>query len=167
MTSGAGVVVFQRVPPNQNATALLAVVGGAAFILFVNLVGWPIAAFVRRRHGATLDLEPLDHGLRIATMASVAALLTFVGGIFATFIPHLEDPWTLDETLDPTLRMFQYVGIAAAISAIFAIASGVQSWRSPMRSFFGRLKESIVALAYLALLWFAWAMNLFDFSLRY
>ena len=167
LTSGAGVLVFQRTSPAQSASTLLAVAGGASFILLLNLVGWPIAAFIRRRHGAALDLEPLDHGLRFATMASIAALLTFIGGIFATLIPHLDDPWSLDEKLDPTLRMFQYVGIAAAIGAIFAVASGIQAWRSHMRSFFGRLKESIVALAYVALLWFAWTMNLFDFTLRY
>ena len=139
----------------------------ATLILLLNLIGWPLAALIRRRHGAALDLQPLDHGLRIATMAAIAALLTFVIGIFATLIPHLEDPWSLDEKLDPTLRMFQYVGIASAVGALFAVGSAVQSWRSPMRSFFGRLKESIVALAYLGLLWFAWAMNLFDFTLRY
>ncbi|MBP6013646.1 MAG: beta-lactamase family protein [Alphaproteobacteria bacterium] len=167
LTSGAGVLVFQRTTPAQSATTLLAVAGGATFVLLLNLIGWPLAAFVRRRHGAALHLQPLDHGLRFATMAAIAALLTFVIGIFATLVPHLEDPWSLDEKLDPTLRMFQYVGIAGAVGALFAVGSAVQSWRSPMRSFFGRLKESIVALAYLGLLWFAWAMNLFDFTLRY
>ena len=100
-------------------------------------------------------------------MAVSAALLTLVIGIVTTLALHVDNPWSLDESLDPTLNLFQYVGIAGAAGTVLAFFNALHAWRSPSRGFLGRLKETAVALSCAALTWFAWAMNLFDFSLRY
>jgi hypothetical protein len=88
-------------------------------------------------------------------------------GIASVFIPRLDDPWTLDSTLDGSLRLFQLIGIIGAIATIIPIVNAAQSWTNPLRGFVGRLKETAVALSCLALIWFAWTMNLFDQSLRF
>jgi hypothetical protein len=100
-------------------------------------------------------------------MAASAALLTMIVGMGAVFLPRLDNPWTIDATLDETLRMYQYIGIAGAIATIIPIVNAAQSWTNPLRGFLGRLKETAVALSCLALIWFAWTMNLFDQSMRY
>jgi hypothetical protein len=59
------------------------------------------------------------------------------------------------------------VGIAGAAATVFAVWNAAQSWINPKRGFLGRVKETAVAVSCLALIWFAWMMNLFDLSLRY
>ena len=167
LTNGAGVQILQRVEPQESSLFYVAILGGAATILILNLVLWPVAAFVRWRYYTGLEWRTPAHLLRLGTMAASAALLTMIVGIAAVFVPRLNDPWTLDATLDPTLRMFQYIGIAGAIATIIPIANAAQSWTNPLRGVLGRLKETAVALSCLALIWFAWTMNLFDLSLRF
>jgi hypothetical protein len=100
-------------------------------------------------------------------MMASAALLAMIVGSGSVFLPRLNDPWTLDGSLDPTIRMLQYIGIAGAIGTIIPIWNAAQSWSNPLRGFLGRVKETAVALSCLALIWWAWVMNLFDMSLRY
>jgi hypothetical protein len=133
----------------------------------LNLLLWPVAAIVRRRYYAALEWRMKDHLLRLGTMLAAAALLTMIVGIASVFIPRLDDPWTLDGTLDPTMRLFQYIGIGGAVFTLVALWNAAQSWTNPVRGILGRLKETAVALSCVGLLWFAWTMNLFDLSLRY
>jgi hypothetical protein len=163
----ASIQLFQRVPPHQNSLVYLATLGVASAILILNIALWPVAAFVRWRYYTGLEWRTPAHLLRLGTMATSAALLTMIIGIGTVFVPRLNDPWTLDATLDPALRMFQYIGIAGAAATIIPIVNALQSWTNPLRGLLGRLKETAVALSCLALIWFAWTMNLFDLSLRY
>jgi hypothetical protein len=61
----------------------------------------------------------------------------------------------------------QLIGYGGVLGSFFAVVNAIQAWNNPLRGFFGRVKESIVALACLALIWVAWTMNLFDQSLRF
>jgi hypothetical protein len=155
------------VEPHQSSLVYLAVFGAASTILILNLVLWPVAAFVRWRYHTGLEWRTGTHLLRLGTMAASAALLTMIIGIGSVFAQRANDPWTLDATLDPTLRMLQMIGIAGVVATIIPILNAVQSWTNPLRGLLGRVKETAVALSCLALIWFAWTMNLFDLSLRY
>jgi len=163
----AGVAVYQRVEPSQSSLLYLSVLGIASLILIANLVLWPVAAVVRWRYQTGLEWSMPAHLLRLGTMAASVALLTLIFGIASVFVPRLDDPWTLDATLDGALRMFQLIGIAGAIATIIAIVNAAQAWTNPQRGLLGRLKETAIALSCLALIWFAWTMNLFDQSLRF
>jgi len=163
----SGVQVFQRVEPGQSSLFYLSVLGIASLILILNLVLWPVAALIRWRYYTGLEWRTPAHLLRAGTMAAAAALLTMIFGIAGVFIPRLDDPWTLDGSLDGQLRMFQMIGMAGAVGTIIPIVNAAQSWTNPLRGFLGRIKETAVALSCLALIWFAWTMNLFDQSLRF
>lgn len=163
----SGVMVFQRVDFFQSSLFYVTVFLASALVLLLNLLLWPVAAIVRRRYYAALEWRMKDHLLRLGTMLAAAALLTMIVGIASVFIPRLDDPWTLDGTLDPTMRLFQYIGIGGAVFTLVALWNAAQSWTNPVRGILGRLKETAVALSCVGLLWFAWTMNLFDLSLRY
>jgi len=163
----AGVAIYQRVEPAQSSLFYLSALGIPALILFLNLVLWPVASLIRWRYYTGLEWRAPAHLLRAGTMATSAALLTMIFGIAAVFVPRLDNPWTLDGTLDGSLRFFQYIGIAGAVAAIIPIVNAAQAWTNPLRGFLGRLKETAVALSCLALIWFAWTMNLYDLSLRF
>jgi CubicO group peptidase (beta-lactamase class C family) len=163
----SGVIIFQRTEGAQTPAVLLGVLGGASAILALNLLFWPVAAFVRWRYGVSLGWSGVDHLLRLATLSASAALLACIFGIFTILGLNANNPWVLDDTLDPQLRLFQYAGIAGAGGSLIAVYYALRSWRNPLRGFLGRLKETAVAASCLALVWFAWMMSLFDLSLRY
>ena len=163
----AGVALFQRVDTQHSALFYVSVFAVAGGILFLNLVLWPVASFIRWRYYTGLEWRTPAHLLRLGTMTASAALLTMIVGIGAVFVPRLNDPWTLDGSLDQTIRTFQAIGMAGAIGTVIPIWNAAQSWSNPLRGFLGRVKETAVALSCLALIWWAWVMNLFDTTLRY
>jgi CubicO group peptidase (beta-lactamase class C family) len=163
----ASVAIYQRVDFLQSSNFYLAVLGTASLMLILNLVLWPVAALIRWHYYTGLEWSAGAHLLRLGTMLASAGLLTLTLGMGAFFLPYLNDPWKLDASLDPTLHALQYAGIAGAAGTVFAIWNAAQSWSNPKRGFLGRVKETAVALSCLALIWFAWTMNLFDLSLRY
>lgn len=163
----AGVIIFHRVEPSRSAMTQLLIAGTASAIVFLNLLLWPVAAFVRWRYYTGLEWRLPAHLLRLGTMAASAALLTMIYGIALLFLPLLNDPWKIDDTLDPTMRMLQMIGMAGAALTVVPVANAVQSWWNPLRGLLGRVKETAVAMSCLALVWFAWSMNLFDLSQRY
>jgi hypothetical protein len=163
----SGVQILQRVEPSESSLTVLGILGTASLILLLNLILWPVAALIRWRYYTGLEWRTPAHLLRAGTMAASAALLTMIFGIAGVFIPRLDDPWTLDGTLDSQLRLFQMIGMAGAAGTLIPIINAAQSWTNPLRGVLGRLKETAVALSCLALIWFAWTMNLFDQSLRF
>lgn len=163
----AGVIVFHRVGPERAATTELLIAGTASAIVFLNLLLWPVAAAIRWRYHTGLEWRWPAHLLRLGTMAASAALLTMIYGIALLFVPLLNDPWKIDNTLDPAIRMLQIIGMAGAALTIVPVANAAQSWWNPLRGLLGRLKETAVAASCLALVWFAWTMNLFHMSGRY
>src|SRR5262249_48227208 len=96
-----------------------------------------------------------------------AANLAFLIGFCVTIVPALQTVFALDRTLDPQLNMWQLIGIGGSLGAIVAVINAYVAWGSDNRGFFGRVKETIIALACIGFAWFAWSMHLLDLSLRY
>jgi hypothetical protein len=140
---------------------------GSMTILALNLVLWPVAAGARRHYGINLHWNAIEQMLRLLVMLTSVALLTLFVGFAVVLTPGLSDPWKLDGSLDPTLRVLQLIGFGGVLGSFFVVVNAIQAWYNPMRGFWGRVKESVVALACLALIWIAWTMNLFDQTLMF
>lgn len=168
LANSAGVQIMERVTPMNNALYIVMVVGGAMAILLWNLIGFPVAILVRRHYGVDQEWPVVDKALRLATMISSAALLTFVIGIFYTLaMTATTSTWAVTSALDPTLKHFQNVGWFAAAGLIAVAAHALFAWRSEVRGFLGRVKELLVLASYVIVLWFAWTMHFFDSIARF
>jgi CubicO group peptidase (beta-lactamase class C family) len=167
LPASAGVAYFQKVSVHESSLFVSALLFGSMTVLALNLVLWPVAAGVRRHYAIDLHWNAIEQVLRLLVMLTSVALLALFIGFAVVLAPGLEDPWKLDGSLDPTLRVLQFIGLGGALGSFFVVVNAIQAWYNPMRGFWGRVKEGVVAIACLALIWIAWTMNLFDQTLRF
>jgi hypothetical protein len=168
LPNSAGVQILERVTPMHNALYIVMAVGGALVVLLWNLIGFPVAALVRRHYSVDQDWPVVDKALRLFSMISIAALLTFVVGIFYTLATTADaSTWAMTSSMDPTLRHFQNVGWFAVAGLLVVAAHAAQAWRSEVRGFLGRMKELAVLASYVIVLWFVWTMHLLDSVARF
>ncbi len=167
LPTSSSVAYFQKVDLHESSMFVTALLLGSMTVLALNLVLWPAAAGVRRHYGINLHWNAIEHILRLFVMLTSAALLMLFVGFAVVLAPGLSDPWRLDASLDPSLRILQLIGFGGVLGSFFVVVNAIQAWNNPMRGFWGRVKESAVALACLALIWIAWTMNLFDQTLRF
>jgi len=167
LLSNTPIAILQRVGPLEDQTNVATVAGGALLIMTLTLLLWPVAAITRWHYGAGLARSGVERLLRYGTFAVCAANIAFLTGFLLVIGPALQTVFSLDRTLDASIHPWQYVGIAGAIGALIAVANAVVAWSSENRGFFGRIKETLIALACVGFAWFAWSMHLLDLSLRY
>jgi CubicO group peptidase (beta-lactamase class C family) len=167
LPASAGVIAFQKAAPHENGNLITMLMFGSLTVLALNLLAWPAGAAVRRHYGVKLYWNAFEQLLRFFVMlTSVALLVLFVGHV-AVLAGGFEDPWRLDSTLDPQLKMLQLIGFGGVLGSFFVVVNAIQAWNNPLRGFFGRVKETLVALSCVALIWIAWTSNLFDQTLRF
>jgi len=168
LPNSAGVQILERVTPMNNALFIVMVVGGAMVVLLLNLIGFPVAMLVRRHYSVDQDWPVVDKALRLFSMISIAALLTFVVGIFYTLAITAEtSTWGITSGMDSTLKHFQNVGWFAMAGLLVVAAHAVLAWRSEVRGLLGRMKEVLVLASYAIVVWFVWTMHFLDSVARF
>jgi CubicO group peptidase (beta-lactamase class C family) len=167
LPASAGIQALEKVPIHESSNFVLFLLLGSISVLVLNLILWPVAATVRWHYDIKLGWNAGEHLLRLFVMLTSIALLGLFIGLGVVLGPGFSFPWKLDSTLDESLRIVQLIGYAGVLGSFFVVVNAIQVWRNPMRTLWGRLKETIVALACLALIWIAWTMNLFDQSLKF
>lgn len=167
LPSSSGVAYFQKAALQDSSSLITPLLLGSMAVLVLNLVFWPAAAGVRRHYGINLHWNAIEHILRLFVMMTSLALLTLFIGFAVALAPGIGEIWRLDGSADPTLKVLQLIGFGGVLGSFFVVVNAIQAWVNPMRGFWGRVKESVVALACLSLIWIAWTMNLFDQTLRY
>ncbi len=167
LPASAGVAAFQRAEPQDNPILVTVLLVGALAVLAINMVAWPFGAAVRRHYGIKLQWNAAEQLLRLFVMLTSAALLVLFIGHAVVLSSGFSDPWRLDSSLDEQLKVLQLVGFGGVLGSFFVIVNAIQSWFNDLRGFSGRVKETVVALCCVALIWLAWSMNLFDQTLRF
>ncbi len=161
-----GILVLLPVPWRQSGAWILPVVGVATAILALTVVAWPIAAWRRRKRGASLALSPRE--LRIYRIARVVALIdiVFLVGWMGIVSAGNADLAAYDGHLDAwfyVLHVLGFIGAAGALVAIWngwlAIA-GKRGWKATAWSV--GLAASCTAVS-----WFGFAFNLIRVTLKY
>ncbi len=163
----APIIAYDRIGFFQSSTFIFGVFGASLAVILLTLVLWPVAAVTRWHYGTPLPWSTGEKLLGLGVKAVLALDVVFLGWLALVFAPMASMVWALDRSLDPTLNQIQYVGIAGAAGSLLVVFNALRAWSSETRGFFGKLKETVVALAAIGFAWFAWTMQLFDLSLRY
>lgn len=163
----APVVSYERVGFFQSSGFLLPLFAGTLAIMIATLVLWPVAAIARWHYGTRLGWPASDALLRLAAFAVFALNIAFVIGFGMIVVPKLDAVWSLDRSLDASLHTVQYIGIAGAAGSLLVAFNALRAWTRSERGFFGKLRDTILAVAALGFAWFVWSMNLLDLGLQY
>ena len=159
--------VGQRISTLQNGKVLLVVLGISLGLMLITLILWPVSWFVRRHYGRKLELTSIEWWLRILVRVVFALDLIFVAALFGLVtygLTHLE---IFSDRGNIWFRLIQIVGILGAIGTVVAIANLVVALVGKRRSIWGKLQATIMLLACLGVLLFAFAGNLLRFSSTY
>jgi CubicO group peptidase (beta-lactamase class C family) len=159
--------VGQRAGRLQNGKLLLTVLGISLAIMLLTLLLWPVAWFVRRHYGRRLELSPIELLLRLLVRIVFALDLIFVGALFGLTIYGLSHLEVFSDRGATWFRIVQTIGIIGAAGTVVLLLNAVAAWISKNRRIWGKLSATIMLLACLGLLWFAFAGNLLRFSSTY
>jgi CubicO group peptidase (beta-lactamase class C family) len=158
--------VGQRIGTMQNGKLLLVVLIASLVFMLLTLLLWPVAWFVRRHYGRTLELTPKQRLLRILSRIVFAVDLIFVAAFFGLVtygLTHLE---IFSGRGTKWFWLVQIVGILGAVGMIVVLANAVVTWTSK-RSRWVKFGTALMFLACVGVLWFSFAGNLLRLSSTY
>ncbi|HKU74139.1 MAG TPA: serine hydrolase domain-containing protein [Pyrinomonadaceae bacterium] len=159
--------VGQRVGTLQNGKLLTIVLVVSLVLMLLTLILWPVGWFVRRHYGHKLELSPRERLVRILVRVVFALNLIFVAALFGLTLYGLEHLEVFSDRGTLWFRLIQIVGLIGAIGTIVVLANAALTWFGRRWSIWMKIQATILLLASLGVLWFAFAGNLLRFSSTY
>ncbi len=153
-------MVFQKVGFWENSKILLPVLGISLAIMLLTLLLAPVAWLARRHYGKPLELSGSAKWLRRGTWIVFGLILVFVAGLVGLTMYGLSHIEVFSDSGTRWFHIIQIVGIVGAIGTVLVLYNAVRSWLSKQRTIWGKLQATVLALACLGFLWFAFASNL-------
>ena len=158
-------MVYQKVALRENSKILTPVLIISLLIMLLTLLLTPVAWLTRRHYGRTLELTSTARWLRRGVWVVFALDLLFVValvGLLTYALTHIE--FLSNST---AFIAVQIIGIIGAIGTVVVLANAVYAWISGKRRIWGKLGATVLVLACIGFLWFAFAGNLLLITTNY
>jgi CubicO group peptidase (beta-lactamase class C family) len=159
--------VGQKAGMFQNGKVLLIVLSVSLGLMLLTLIFWPVGWFVRRHYGYKFELSRTERLLRILVRIVFALDLIFIASLIGLTMYGLTHLDVFSDRGITWFRIIQTVGVIGAIGTLVVLANAVVAWIGKRASIWGKLQATILLLACLGVLWFAFAGNLLRFSSTY
>jgi CubicO group peptidase (beta-lactamase class C family) len=159
--------VGQRVGLFENKKVLLPAIGVSLVIMLLTLLLWPVAWGVRRHYGHKLTLTPVEWLLRLAVRTVFLLDLVFAAAIVGLVVYGLEHLWIFSDRGNRYFHIVQVVGVLGAIGTLIVLYNAIRSWTNKHNRIWSKLQATILALACLGFIWFAFAAKLLHFVSKY
>lgn len=159
--------VGQRVGTAQNGKLLLIVLVVSLLLMLLTLILWPISWFVRRHYDRALDMSPRERLFRVLVRVVFLFDLIFIAALFGLTMYGLEHLEVFSDRGNRWFHLIQVIGIIGAIGTVVVGVNAALTWLESRRSIWMKLQATILLLASLGVLWFAFAGNLLRFSSTY
>ena len=158
-------MVFQRVGLWENSKILMPVLVISLLIMLLTLLLTPVAWLVRRHYGQKLELTGPERWLRRGIWLVFALDLFFVVALVGLLTYALTNIEFLSNST--AFIAVQMIGIVGAVGTLLVLINAVLAWISPRWRIWGKLQATILALACIGFLWFAYAGNLLHITSSY
>jgi hypothetical protein len=158
-------MVFQRVGPWENGKILMPVLVASLLIMLLTLLLTPVAWLVRRHYGQRLELTGTERWLRRGIWLVFVLDLFFVVALIGLLTYAMSNIEFLSNST--AFIAVQMIGIVGAVGTLLVLINAVLAWISPRWRIWGKLQATILALACIGFLWFAYAGNLLHITTSY
>jgi CubicO group peptidase (beta-lactamase class C family) len=164
--ASSGIEVFVPVPASRSSAWIMPVLLVALGSLLLTVIAWPAAALIRRRYRAALGLTGREAVAYRLVRAAALVDLVFLLGWGVLIQTGLSDLVVFDGRADVWFSLLHLLGLLGALGAVGALwnawlaLQGARHWRS-------KIWNIVLAVACLAITWFAFTFNLISFSIRY
>jgi len=159
--------IGERAGSLQNGKLLLTVLGISLGLMLLTLILWPVSWGVRKHYGHTLELSPIERLFRLLVRIVFILDLIFIAALFGLTMYGLNHLEIFSDQGSKWFRLIQIVGVVGAIGTLAVFVNTALAWISKRRRIWGKLAATIMLLACLGVLWFAFAGNLLRFSSTY
>ena len=157
----------QRVGGFENKRVLLPVLGFSILIMVLTLLIWPVAWLVRRHYQYKLELTATERVLRFAVRIVFVLNLIFIVSLVSLVFYGLTHLEVFSDRGNTWFHLIQTIGMIGAVGTVVVLVNAIHAWTSKRRRIWGKLQATIMLLACLGFLWFAFAGNLLHFSSNY
>ncbi|MGH8122051.1 MAG: serine hydrolase domain-containing protein [Rudaea sp.] len=160
--------VFLRPDFAHNGAWLMPALYASLTVLFLTVLLWPIAAIVRRRYRARLDLPARSlAGYRAGKFGALLMLLAFCAWI-GSVLSMLGNLNNTSAAFDPIIRFDQIFGLVAFIGGFALLLWNLWSvWSGGGRRWPAKLWSILLALSGSVVLWVALAFHLIGWGVNY
>jgi hypothetical protein len=114
-----------------------------------------------------LELPATERLLRIAVRLVFLLDLIFIAALFGLTIYGLTHLEIFSDRGGKWFRLIQIVGVIGAVGTLAVLVNAILAWIGKRSSIWGKIQATILLLACLGVLWFAFAGNLLRFSSTY
>jgi CubicO group peptidase (beta-lactamase class C family) len=157
----------QRVTGLANKKVLLPVLGASQSLIVLTLLLWPVAAIVRKRYGRPLFTTALDRILYVFTRLDCLFQILFVALILLPLSLADKNIGFIGDGVNPWLSVAHIFGWLAAAGLVIVAIAAVRSWRVPGLGWWARVHATLLLIASVIFMSFAWWSHLLSPSLRF
>ncbi len=160
-------MAFQKARWYESSAFSDFLIVGGLVVFVLTLLFWPVGALLRRHYGQKLELDAGERRLRLLVRAICVLDILFLAGFVTFFYFGMKDIEVLSPRYNAWLRLIQLVGWLGVIGTLVALYNVFRSWATPQRWVWGKIGDTLIALACLGFAWFAIAWQMLSWSLRY
>src|SRR5262249_31002819 len=157
--------IFQKVGLLENKHFNMGVLIFGLGIVVLTVLLWPVAAIARKHYQKPLDYTPSDARLRLVVRLVCILFVVFLGG-WLTVVSLADSPSAING-LPPWIVLFGILGVLCTFGTVVVILNAFRSLGTPGRWFWTKLHDVLLAIACVALVWFAFTWNLMNFHVHY
>jgi CubicO group peptidase (beta-lactamase class C family) len=157
---------FLSAPTWRTSAFVMPLLGTATGVLMLTVIGWPIAAVVRRRYSVGLELQGRALQLHRLTRVAALVMLVFLLGWVMRFASVSQSLYVLNSDFDSWVRTWQVLGLVATAgtgTALWNVWVGARQRRSA----WALICDAAIAAACVSIVWFAFAFDVITFNLEY
>lgn len=161
------VTLEQRVTGLASKTLIFPLIGGSLALLLATILLWPVAAVIRRRYGRALPLSPGD---RLLFRLSRIVCILEIGFLALVGLPMSRADTNVSyigDGLNPWLTASHITGWLAALGLVVLGITALRFWKTPNLGWWARVHATLLLLASVAFISFAWYGHLLSPSLRF
>ncbi len=136
-------------------------------ILLTAALSWPLAAFIRRRYGASFQLS--GRAASLYRLTRLVAVIDVVGAVlWVWFLSYVQSSMNAaSSSSDMLIRGIQLVGLVGCLGSLVALANVGEVFRDGSRGWFAKVSCVLIALACLAFVWFQFSLHLITLKVAY
>jgi CubicO group peptidase (beta-lactamase class C family) len=163
----APIYLAQRVAGFASKKVLLPVMGVSLGLLILTLLLWPAAVIIRKRYGRPLFSTTADRILYLFSRIICALEIIFVVLVVLPLSMADKNIALIGDGIDPWLTAAHAAGWVAAAGLIVLAIAAVKFWMVPGLGWWARIHATLLLLASVVFVSFAWWAHLLSPSLKF